>query len=279
MTEKIKLGRINTLKIDRITVPGAFMMAGDGEEVLLPNRYLKNEMKVGDELAVFITTDSEDRLVALTDMPFAFVDEFGVFTVVDSTDFGAFVDWGLPKDLFVPKKNQKKPFKKGEKKILRVVYDGKTDRLIGDEHIGKYLSKDVPVFKKAEEVNLLVFAKTDLGFKVIVNNQHEGLVFHKDVFEKIFVGQKRKGYVKLVREDGKIDVSITPIGEARKENATGKVLAVLAKNGGKMPFTYKSDAEDIKKKFELSKKNYKAALTQLIEEKKIVLGESEITLA
>jgi uncharacterized protein len=249
-------------------------VAGDGEEILLPNRYLTNDMKVGMEVSVFLTTDSEDRLVALTDKPSTMVDEFGVFTVVDATGFGAFVDWGLPKDLFVPKKNQKKPFVKAEKKILRVVYDPTTDRLIGDEHIGRYLSKDVPVYEKGQEVDLLVFAKTDLGFKVIVDNLYEGLVFHKEIFETVYVGQKRKGFAKLVREDDKLDISINPIGEQRKSNAAEKVLAILTKNGGKMEFTYKSDAEDIKKKFQLSKKNFKAALTQLISEKKITLEET-----
>jgi hypothetical protein len=235
-------------------------------------------MEVGSILSVFVTTDSEDRLVALTDRPVAMVDEFGIFTVVDSTDFGAFVDWGLPKDLFVPKRNQKKPFRKGERRILRVIYDDKTDRLTGDEHISKYLSKEPPSFGKGEDVNVLLFAKTDLGFKVIVNNSFEGLIFHKEIFEPLFVGQRRTGYVKLVREDGKIDISINPIGEVRKSNAADKVLATLTKNGGEMLFTYKSEAEDIKKKFELSKKNFKAALTQLIDEKKITLKEDRIVL-
>ena len=269
---------MNELVIDRIAPPGAYLLAGDGEDVLLPNRYLTNDMKVGAILSVFITTDSEDRVVAVTERPVAMVDEFGIFTVIDSTDFGAFVDWGLPKDLFVPKRNQKKPFRKGERKILRIVYDEKTDRLVGDEHISKYLSKETPQFGKGEDVNVLLYAKTDLGFKVIVNNKYEGLIFHKEIFEPLFVGQRRTAYVKLVREDGKIDISINPIGEMRKIGAAEKVLAILTKNGGEMLFTYKSEAEDIKKKFELSKKNFKAALTQLIDEEKITLKEDRIVL-
>lgn len=278
MNEKIELGKINTLKIDRITPPGAFLVCGDGEAVLLPNRYMTKSMKVGDELAVFVTTDSEDRTVALCERPAAMVDEFGFFEVVAVENFGAFVDWGLPKDLFVPRRNQKTPFKVGDKRIVRVIYDGETDRLVGDERIMRYLSKDTAVLKPKEEVEVLVLARTPMGYKVIVNNSYEGMVYQNEIFEQIQIGDLRKGYVKLVREDGKLDISLRAMGEKRKDEASEKVLSILTKNGGKMPFTYKSDAEDIKKVFGLSKKSYKAALTLLIDSGKITLSDKEIAM-
>lgn len=276
MNERIELGKINTLKIDRITPPGAFLVSGDGEAVLLPNRYMTKSMKVGDELAVFVTTDSEDRTVALGERPAAMVDEFGFFEVVAAESFGAFVDWGLPKDLFVPRRNQKTPFKVGDKRIIRVIYDGETDRLIGDERIVRYLSKDTAALRPKEEVELLVLARTPMGYKVIVNSAYEGMIYQNEIFEPVQVGDLRKGYVKLIREDGKLDISLRAMGEKRKDEASEKVLSVLTKNGGKMPFTYKSDAEDIKKVFGLSKKSYKAALTLLIDSGKITLTDKGI---
>ncbi len=278
MDERIQLGVINTLKIDRITPPGIFLVAGDGEAILLPNRYTTPSMQVGDELAVFVTTDSEDRLVALSERPVAMVDEFGFFEVVAVESFGAFVDWGLPKDLFVPKRNQKTPFKVGQWRILRVIYDAQTDRLTGDERIIRYLSKDVSALKVKDEAELLVLARTPMGYKVIVNNSYEGMIFHNEIFEDIEVGDAKKGFIKLIREDGKLDITLRPIGAKRKDEASERVLEVLTKNGGKIDFTYKSDAEDIKKVFGLSKKTYKAALTTLIDGAQIILTNDAIAL-
>jgi len=279
MDDRIALGVINTLKIDRITPPGIFLVAGDGEAILLPNRYTTPSMQVGDELAVFVTTDSEDRLVALLERPIAMVDEFGFFEVVSVESFGAFVDWGLPKDLFVPKRNQKTPFKVGQWRILRVIYDAQTDRLTGDERIMRYLSKETAALKEKDEVELLILARTPMGYKVIVNNAYEGMIFHNEIFENIEVGDTKTGFIKLIRDDGKLDITLRPIGEKRKDEAAQKVLSVLAQNGNKMDFTYKSDAEDIKKVFGLSKKSYKAALTTLIDSKAITLGDTYIAVS
>ncbi len=278
MNDKIEPGKINTLKIDRITPPGVFLVSGDGEAVLLPNRYTTKSMKVGDELAVFVATDSEDRTVALGERPAALVDEFGFFEVVSVESFGAFVDWGLPKDLFVPRRNQKTPFRVGDKRIIRVIYDGETDRLVGDERIMRYLSKETASLKSKEEVEVLVLAHTPMGYKVIVNNSFEGMVYRNEIFEDVGVGDIRKGYVKLVREDGKLDISLRAMGEKRKDEASEKVLSVLTRNGGKMPFTYKSDADDIKTTFGLSKKSYKAALTLLIDGGRIALSDNNIEI-
>jgi len=159
-----------------------------------------------------------------------------------------------------------------------VIYDAQTDRLTGDERIIRYLSRDVGALKVKDEVELLVLARTPMGYKVIVNNSYEGMIFHNEIFEDIEVGDAKTGFIKLIREDGKLDITLRPIGAKRKDEASERVLEVLGKNGGKIGFTYKSDAEDIKKVFGLSKKTYKAALTTLIESKTITLGEKDISI-
>jgi len=173
-TQTIDPGRINTLRLDRFAAPGAYLSAGDGSDILLPNQYVTDTMQLDDLLDVFVYTDSEDRPVATTERPFALRDEFGFFEVVDVTKFGAFVDWGLPKDLFVPKNRQKTPFRIGEKRFLRIVKDDRSDRLIGVERIGQYLSHSPRGYHPNREVSLLFIAKTPLGFKVIVDDTYEG---------------------------------------------------------------------------------------------------------
>ena len=204
--------------------------------------------------------------------------EFGFFEVVDVASYGAFVNWGLPKDLFVPKNNQKRPFRKGDKRIIRVIYDAQTDRLVGDERILRYLSKDTQALTETQEVEALVLALTPLGWKVIVDSAFEGMVFENDIFEQLHVGDTKKGFIKKIREDGKLDITLRPMGQKRNDDASEKVLEVLEKNGGKMKFTYKSEAEEIKAVFGLSKKNYKAALTLLIAAGTIALDDTTIAI-
>ena len=278
--EHIEIGEINTLRIDRLTEPGFYLEALDEEVVLLPNSYITDYMEIDELIEVFIYTDSEDRLVATTITPKAQKDEFFFAEVVDTARFGAFVDWGLPKDLFVPRNRQKTPFKIGEKRVLRIIEDTDTRRLVGVEKIKAYL-KPIPKrdFKTNDEVELLIFAKTPLGYKVIVNNSYEGLIYQNEIFTKIKVGDKTKGYIKKITEEGKLDISLQMIG---KKNATNqdsqKILDILDENNGTLEFTYKSDAQDIKKMFGMSKKAYKRALTSLIDDKLIELGESEIKI-
>jgi predicted RNA-binding protein (virulence factor B family) len=278
MNKQIELGRINTLRIDRFAVPGCFLMAEDGEDLLLPNQYVTDEMEIGQELDVFVYTDSEDRLVATTDRPKAMLDEFGFFEVVDVAKFGAFVDWGLPKDLLVPKNRQKTPFRLGEKRFLRIVKDTQSERLIGVEKISQYLSHSPKGYHRNKPVKLLVIAETPLGFKVIVDDTYEGLLFKNEIFEKVDVGDTKQGFVKNVRKDGNFDVSLQPIGAQKKDAASEKVLSLLQENKGILPYNYKSDAELIKEVFGLSKKNFKRALTALQDDGKIEVKETGIYL-
>lgn len=275
----IDLGRINTLRLDRFTVPGAFLMAEDGSDVLLPNQYVTDEMQIDDLLDVFIYTDSEDRPVATTERPKAMRDEFGFFEVVDVAKFGAFVDWGLPKDLLVPKNRQKEPFKVGQKRFLRIVKDEQSERLVGVERISKYLSHSPRGYHPNREVKLLFIAKTPMGFKVIVDDTYEGLVYANEVFEAVTVGDSRTGYVKQVRPDGHFDISLQPVGQsARAEGDRQKVLVPLEAAGGMLPYNSKSDPDLITQTFGLSKKAFKRALVQLREDGTIEVKETGIYL-
>ena len=270
------LGRINTLRVDRITDPGLFLAAGDDKDVLLPNAYVTPEMEVGSLLDVFLYTDSEDRLVATTLRPKAMLEQYGCFEVVDTNRAGAFVDWGLPKDLFVPKNAQKTPFEIGEKRILHVSYDERSHRLIGEEKLTKYLSTRVTGLRQGSPVSLLVMAKTPMGYKTIVDHRYEGMIFANEIFQSVAVGDTLRGYVKSVRPDGKLDLSLQPIGAAKTDAASEKVLALLDEAGGMLPYNYKSDAALLQKVFGLSKKNFKRALTQLQEAGAIEVKENGI---
>lgn len=273
INEKIYVGEINTLAIYRDSEPGMYLISEDKEEVLLPNAYVTNDMELGSFIDVFIYTDSEDRLVATTLEPYLYVNEFAYLEVVDTAPFGAFVDIGLPKDILVPKNKQRSIFHKGHKKVLKMILDEKTDRLIATE---KYtLEKDIKGLKEKDEVEILVYSKTPLGYKVIVDDLYDGMIYHTEIFEKVYFGDRKRAYVKKIRDDDKLDISLQEIGNKVKDD---KVLEVLKQKGGSLPFTYKSDAEDIKNTFGVSKKSFKASLTKLLNEEKIVLEETGIKI-
>lgn len=273
MNEKIEIGKINTLKVNRVSEPGIYLISGDETEVLLPNAYVEKSMLVDSLLDVFIYTDSEDRLVATTLKPYLYLHEFAFLKVVDTAKFGAFVDIGLPKDILVPKNRQKSSFNVGSYKVLQLQLDEKTNRLIASE---KYdLLKEIRNLEKNDEVEIILYSKTPLGYKVIVNNRYEGMIFHSEVFENLKIGDRKRAYVKNVREDNKLDITLQKIGQKIVDD---KVFEVLEKNRGILNFTYKSEAEDIKEVFGISKKSFKASLTKLLSENKIILEENCIRI-
>ena len=274
----LELGKINCLKVDRDTPHGLFIKAEDEKDVLLPKAYVTDEMQIDSLVEVFLYTDSEDRLVATTLSPKAKLDEFGFFEVVDVAKFGAFVDWGLPKDLLVPKKLQKEPFKIGDKRFLKVVYDEKTHRLVGSEKTQDYFSKKPKGLKLYQEVKVVIIAKTPLGFKCIVNDEYEGLIFKNEVFEKVEIGDEKKAYIKQIRKDGNLDISLRTIGSKKNTSDADKVLELLKQNGGIMPYNYKSDADLIVDVFSLSKKAFKRTLTKLQDDDLIEVKDTGIYL-
>ena len=276
----INIGEVNTLEVARDSDYGYFLEAKDGEEVLLPNVYvMEDEMPMGSLIDVFIYTDSEDRPVATTKIPYAKLGEYGYFTVVDYKSYGAFVNWGLPKDLFVPLSQQKEHFHIGKKYLLRVCLDEQTGRLYATQKIGKYFNRDMSGLHQNKELDAIILAKTPLGYKVVADNQYEGMLFDNEIFEEIGVGDRKKVYIKKVRKDFKLDLSLQPIGKkAALNQSQGIILQLLKEADGTLPFTYKSDAEEVKKVFGMSKKNFKRTLTELIESKKIELHEDSIEL-
>jgi predicted RNA-binding protein (virulence factor B family) len=274
----LQLGHINRLQIDRLTTPGAYLMAQDGKDVLLPGVYLTPQMKEKTFVDVFLYTDSEDRLVATTLTPKALLDGFALFEVVDTAAFGAFVNWGLPKDLFVPKMFQKTPFRVGEKRFLRVIYDERTHRLVGTEKLGDFFDRDVKGLAANKEAKILIISQTPLGFKCIVNDKYEGLIYHNEIFEKIALGEEKIAYVKTVRKDGNIDLTLRKPGSKNAATTNNKILELLNANNGIMPYNYKSDATLIQDVFGLSKKEFKRNLTKLQEDGKIEVKDTGIYL-
>jgi hypothetical protein len=276
----INIGEVNTLVVERDTDYGLYLRAENFEEVLLPNIYvMEDEMPIGAEIEVFIYTDSEDRPVATTKYPYAKLGEFGYFTVVDYQRFGAFVNWGLPKDLFVPLSQQKCHFHIGSKYILRVCLDAETGRLYGTHKIGKWLSKETQDLLPNQRVDVLVLSKTPMGYKVIVENLYEGMLFENEIFELLKVGDRKVAYIKKVRKDGKLDLVLQPIGKKASADVSElKVIDLLKENNGFIALNSKSDAEAIMKVFALSKKSFKRTLTSLIEQKKILLEGEGIRL-
>lgn len=280
MNEKIELGLVNTLRIDRDSDHGFYLMSKDEDDVLLPKAYVTEDMKIDDEIEVFIYTDSEDRFVATTERPKAMLGEFGYFEVVGVESFGAFVDWGLQKDLFVPKKFQKIPLEVGMKFVFRVCLDEESDRLIAAHKFKDFIATNTQELKANQKVDIIIREKTPLGFKVIVDNKYEAMIFHNEIFEDIWIGQKKQAYVKQVRPDKKIDISLQLVGkkEENAETAIHRVEKVLRNNGGELECNYKSEPELIKELFGISKKNYKKALTTLLEKNIIKLDENGICL-
>jgi predicted RNA-binding protein (virulence factor B family) len=276
----LEIGKINRLKIARDSDYGYFLEALDGSEILLPNSYvIEEEMPLESLLDVFVYTDSEDRPVATTRMPYATLGEYGYFTVVDYRSYGAFVNWGLPKDLFVPLSQQKEHFHIGKKYLLRVCLDRQTDRLYATQKIGKYLNRSTKGLEPKQKLEAIVLAKTPLGYKVVADNQYEGMLFSNEIFEPLGVGDRRSVYIKRVRSDGKLDLSLQPLGKGAKiGESEGTILQLLKEANGILPFTYKSDAKAIRETFGMSKKSFKATLTHLIEKKKITLQGDSIRL-
>jgi len=274
--EYIKLGEFNRLEFYKEVDFGIYLKSQEEkDEVLLPKRYVPAGIQMGDTLDVFVYSDSEDRYVATTEKPYRVLGEFGNFEVVDTSKFGAFVDWGLPKNLFVPLSTQKRKLKKGDFVIGKIKYDEKTDRLYLDAKIGRNL---IPArdFKENDEVEILVLAKTPLGYKVIVNDKFEGMIYENEIFEKIKVGDRKKAYVKQNREDGKLDLALTPIGQSR-DVAYDKILSILEEKK-ELPLNTKSDAQEIKNLVGVSKKAFKSVVNKLKNEEKIEIDEKGIKL-
>ena len=269
----IKLGEMNTLKGVKSVYFGMYLYGGDEGEILLPTRYVPNGCKPGDTLDVFIYLDQDERPVATTLTPKAMVGEFAYLEVAWVNQFGAFLDWGLMKDLFCPFREQKMRMLKGNSYIVHVHLDDESYRIVASAKVDRYLSDEKPPYRHGDEVDLLVWQKTDLGFKVIIDNKFGGLVYQDQIFRYIHTGDRIKGYVDNVRQDGKIDVTLQPTGRKMTEEFSDILLNYLKDNNGYCNLGDKSDAEEIYDRFQVSKKAFKRAIGDLYKRHLITLEE------
>lgn len=276
--KRIKLGEYNRLTIVKAVDFGLYLDGGDEGEILLPSRYVPKDCRIGDELDVFIYLDNEERIVATTQKPLAKVGDFAYLEVSWVNEYGAFLHWGPLKDLFCPFREQKMRMEIGESYIVFVYIDRESYRIAASAKIEHYLQKDTPPYTVGTETDLLIWQKTDLGFKVIIDNQYQGLVYEDQIFKRIHTGDRMKGYISRVREDGKLDVTLQPLGYQQARAFSDTLLQYLKNNGGFCDLGDKSDAEDIKRRFQVSKKTFKKAVGDLYKRCLIVLDEQGIRL-
>jgi len=264
-----EIGKMNGLPILRACNHGLVLDGGDLGEILMPNRYIPNDWHAGDILDVFLMLDSEDRLTATSLKPKAMVDEFACLKVISVTDIGAFLDWGLPKDLFVPFREQKVALREGQMAVVRIYFDQISKRIAASAKLDRYLDNTPATFEAGEKVPLMICAKTDLGYKSIINETHWGMIFFNDVFQPLEKGQLLDGYIKEVRPDGKINLTLQKMDANRFSNLADQIVETLKEQGGFMPITDKSPPEEIYRLFEVSKKAYKRAIGGLYKKRLI----------
>lgn len=268
----IEIGRSNELRILRNTSVGLYLGDESGEEVLLPNKYCPEKFELQDKIEVFVYHDHEERKVATKIKPKILLNEFELLQVTAVTNVGAFMDWGLEKDLLVPFREQRHKMQEGKWYIVYLDVDRKTDRLYASNRIDDILQNRVLTVELGEEVSLFVFQKTDLGFSVIVNNIHKGLLFRNEIFKELNIGDKIIGFVKNIREDNKLDISIQRIGYENFNDCNSELIFhKLVENEGFLPVTDKSSPEEIRRQFGISKKAFKKSIGALYKQRKITI--------
>ena len=276
----IKLGEYNLLEVVKEVDFGVYLDGSEDGEILLPTRYVPQGCKPGDVLNVFIYLDMDERLIATTLQPYVKVGEFACLEVAWVNQYGAFLDWGLMKDLFVPFREQKMKMLKGNSYVVYVHLDEDSYRIVASAKVEKFLSKDMPEYNPGNEVDILIWQKTDLGFKVIVDNKFGGMIFKNEIFTDVRTGMKMTAYIKQVRPDGKIDLELQKGGVKKVEDFADTLLEYIRSNGGSTPLNDKTDADVIYNTFGVSKKTFKKAVGDLYKKRLIVLeGEQGIRLA
>ncbi|GAA4045674.1 CvfB family protein [Flavobacterium chungnamense] len=274
----MKIGQFNTLTIDRDTQVGLFLTNGK-EDVLLPNKYVPKVFEIGEEMTVFVYLDHEERPVATTLVPYIFLNEFALLRVNYINQIGAFMDWGMEKDILVPFKEQARPMEKGKRYLVYLYMDEKTNRLVASSKTNQFLDNENITVEKGEEVDLIISHITEIGINVIINQKHKGLVYKDEVYDDaIRTGDKMKGYIKLVRPDGKIDVSLHKQGFENIEPNSEIIMNELRASRGFLRLNDNSNPEDIKTVLKMSKKTFKKAIGLLYKEKLIEIKDDGIYL-
>ncbi len=274
----VEVGKMNTLPMSRSSDFGLFLDGGELGEILMPKRYVKKGYRVGEDVEVFVYLDSEDRLTAIPEKPKAMVGEFALLSTVDVTSVGAFLDWGMPKDLFVPFREQRLKMRKGEAHLVYLYYDRASGRIVGSSKLDKYLESSQRAYASGEEVDLMIWQKTDLGYKAIINNERWGMVFFNEVHQTLERGQRVKGFIKQMRPDGKIDLCLQKPGYEKVTALTDVILNHLKANDGFMPITAKTPPQEINDLFGVSKKTYKNAIGALYKKRLITINDDGVRL-
>ena len=274
----VRLGRYNQLEVVKEVDFGVYLDGGDDGEILLPARYVPEDCQQGDMLNVFIYLDNEERLVATTLTPYAQVGDFACLEVAWTNQYGAFLDWGLMKDLFVPFREQKNKMEKGERYVVHVHLDEDSYRIMASAKVERYLSSDMPPYHPGDGVEILVWQRTDLGYKVIVDNRFGGLIYATDVVRPLSTGTKTEAYVRQVRPDGKIDIVLQPDGPRKVDDFAEVLLDYIRQHDGFTTFQDKTPAEYIYATFGVSKKTFKKAVGDLYKKHLVTLEEGGIRL-
>lgn len=274
----IELGKFNQLEVVKQVDFGMYLDGGEEGEILLPTRYVPEDCKVGDWLNVFLYLDNEERLIATTLTPLVQVGEFACLEVSWVNQFGAFLNWGLMKDLFVPFSEQKMKMQVGNKYVIHAYIDDESFRIVASAKVDRYLSKEKAPYQPGEEVNILIWQKTDLGFKAIIENMYSGLLYDSEIFQALHTGDTLKAYIKQVREDGKIDLILQKPGFEKVDDFSKTLYHYIADHGGRIGLNDKSPAEEIYDVFGVSKKTFKKAVGDLYKKRLILLHEDGIEL-
>ncbi|WP_285352379.1 S1-like domain-containing RNA-binding protein [Pseudomonas sp. ME-P-057] len=274
------VGRYNSLQVVKHTNFGLYLDGAQDGEILLPNRYIPKDIPSEDEdwLNVFIYLDSDDKLIATTEKPKVQVGEFASLKVVEVNSIGIFLDWGLPKDLLLPYSEEKRPLKAGDYCVVHVYLDKHTRRITATTRLDRYLDKTPANYTVGQEVDLLVAEETAMGFKAIINNKHWGLIHKNEVFKFLRPGKQEKGFIKEVRSDGNISLSLQPVGEQLASSLNAQILGKLRDNNGVLPVSDKSDPQVISNLFGVSKGNFKKAIGALYKQGQIVIHADRIEL-
>ena len=273
------IGKRNLLSIVRASTPGLYLDGGELGEILLPGRYIPADIAPKQKMDVFVYRDSEDRLVATTEKPNAMVGEFACMKVINiHENIGAFLDWGLAKDLLLPFREQEFPVRVGDRVVVYVGLDTKTQRIIASARINRHLNRDTPAYRDGQAVNILITGKTPLGYNAIVDNSHRGLLYKSQLAGPLAIGQKMQGFVRAVRAGGKIDLSLDASGYKRVAPLTDLIVTALKMSGGKIDFDDDSTPAAIRQNFGVSKKAFKQALGKLYKTRRIAFQKPGIQL-
>lgn len=274
----VQIGQYNNLKVVKIVDFGLYLDGGESGEILLPARYITDVPTPGDEMRVFVYKDSEDRLIATTEKPFATVGQFAYLQVTEVNRIGAFLQWGLPKDLLVPFSEQKSKMKQGGIYLVYLYLDDATQRIVASAKIEKFIGNKFPDYASGTKVKALVYTHNELGYRCIVDNLYHGLIYQNETFRPVELGVEIDAYVKRVRDDGKIDLTLSPVAPVRVERLAAHILDKVRENNGRLPVSDHSSAELIQEMFQCSKKDFKKAIGMLYKQRVITIAPEYIEL-